>query len=507
MTWDFSNVDPQGEAPEIRQAFYSYLNQRIQKFALYYQAWLSVEIEIHSTDAQASFQSLLTAVQFSDYPLYLLIDEYDNFANEVMMVSQRKVSPSRYKALLLTEGSLKAFFKTIKSASSGNGLEKVFITGVSPVLMSDITSAYNVAKDIYFELKFNDLCGFTENEIKDILSQIVKNCGFENDKMIVALRLIKTFYDGYRFNEITDQAIYNPTLALYFLAYFQEYCQFPRLMLDNNLAMDRGKLSYLSSLLNGKSVILQALNENPPLSLLELANRFGLHDMLNTSKDNSFIISLLYYLGILTLNGETELGKLRFKIPNLVVRKLYVERLFETFLPEETERFQAHLLAEDFYQTGDLQPICDFMEQRYFRVFDNRDYTSANELTIKTAFLTVLFDDVFYIMDSELPLQGRYADLTMMIRPGRHHSPIYDFILEFKYLSLSQVGLSGEKVRELSIDELKALVLVKQKLGEAKKQLFDYQTRLESKYGDSLKLQLISVAAVGFERVVWEKVL
>ena len=150
MTWDFSNVDPQGEAPEIRQAFYSYLNQRIQKFALYYQAWLSVEIEIHSTDAQASFQSLLTAVQFSDYPLYLLIDEYDNFANEVMMVSQRKVSPSRYKALLLTEGSLKAFFKTIKSASSGNGLEKVFITGVSPVLMSDITSAYNVAKDIYF---------------------------------------------------------------------------------------------------------------------------------------------------------------------------------------------------------------------------------------------------------------------------------------------------------------------------------------------------------------------
>ena len=351
------------------------------------------------------------------------------------------------------------------------------------------------------------MCGFTENEIKDILSQIVKNCGFENDKMIVALRLIKTFYDGYRFNEITDQAIYNPTLALYFLAYFQEYCQFPRLMLDNNLAMDRGKLSYLSSLLNGKSVILQALNENPPLSLLELANRFGLHDMLNTSKDNSFIISLLYYLGILTLNGETELGKLRFKIPNLVVRKLYVERLFETFLPEETERFQAHLLAEDFYQTGDLQPICDFMEQRYFRVFDNRDYTSANELTIKTAFLTVLFDDVFYIMDSELPLQGRYADLTMMIRPGRHHSPIYDFILEFKYLSLSQVGLSGEKVRELSIDELKALVLVKQKLGEAKKQLFDYQTRLESKYGDSLKLQLISVAAVGFERVVWEKVL
>jgi hypothetical protein len=171
-------------------------------------------------------------------------------------------------------------------------------------------------------------------------------------------------------------------------------------MLDNNLAMDRNKLSYISKLLHDEKLLFQALNENPPLSLLELANRFGLDEMLSkTTKDNGFIISLLYYLGILTLNGENELGKLRFKIPNLVIRKLYIERIFETFLPKETERFQAHLLAEDFYQAGDLQPICDFLEQRYFRVLDNRDYKDANELTIKMAFLTVLYDDVFYVMD------------------------------------------------------------------------------------------------------------
>jgi hypothetical protein len=216
---------------------------------------------------------------------------------------------------------------------------------------------------------------------------------------------------------------------------------------------------------------------------------------------------LLYFFGILTLNGETDIGELRFKIPNLVVRKLYVERLFETFLPQKTEREELQFKAKRFYQTGDLQPICDFMAQRYFKVFDNRDYTSANELTIKTAFLTALYNDSFYIMDSELPLERRYADLTMLVRPEcRSNSPLKNFILEFKYLSLSEVGLSGEKAREHSVDGLKSITAVKQKFAESEKQLLDYQTRLISKYGDALPLQLISVVAVGFERVVWQTV-
>jgi hypothetical protein len=335
---------------------------------------------------------------------------------------------------------------------------------------------------------------------------------------------MQQFYDGYCFSERVDELIYNPTLALYFLKYFQQNCQFPRLMLDNNLAMDRGKLTYISRLLNGEAIIFKALNETPPLSLSELANRFGVDDMLDASQDPTFIVSLLYYLGILTFNGETEFGDWCFKIPNLVVRKLYVDQLFEKFLPQKTERYEVREFAKQFYQSGDLQLVCDFMEQRYFRlsaerthsaeqsaqrswgVFDNRDYGSANELTIKTAFLTVLFNDVFYIMDSELPLERRYADLTMIIRPERRKYSLFDFILEFKYLKLSEVELSGEEVRHKSIDDLKALEPVKQKLAESKKQLLDYQSRLVSKYGDLLRLQLISVVAVGFERVVWQRV-
>jgi len=395
----------------------------------------------------------------------------------------------------------------VKSASSGQGLERVFITGASPILMNDMTTAYNVAKNIYFEPEFNELCGFKEQEIQTVLTQIGKECGFDEEKISQALSLIQTFYNSYCFSEFTSQQVYNPTLALYFLDSFQKNCRYPRRMLDSNLKMDLNKLTYLSRLPNGRAIIQQALEGSPPLVLSLLADRFGIDDMFKKTQSNQFIVSLLYYLGILTMDGETELRKLRFKIPNLVVRKLYVEHLLEMLLPQqEAEREKIHLLAEEFYQSGDLQPICDLMTQRYFKVFDNRDYKTADELTIKTAFLTVLFDDAWYIMDSETVLDRRYADLTMILRPDCRHLPLRNFLIEFKYLKLSDVKKSGAELKELSLSELEDLEAVKEKLAKSEGQLLDYQMRLESKYSDGLKLQLISVVAVGFERVVWKTV-
>jgi hypothetical protein len=504
MKWDFANISPDGDSKQIETNLSDYLNERFQDFANYYQSILQISISINPSNPIASFLSLLRAVRTTPYKLYLLIDEYDNFANEVMM-GTHEISNSRYDALTSAESFLKTLFKVVKSATSGQGLERVFITGVSPVLMTDITSSYNVAKDIYLRSEFNDLCGFRESELASIINKIAKECNLTSTKAKQGLTLMKDFYDGYCFNYRKTEDIYNPTLALYFLDNFQQECHFPRKMLDNNLAMDRGKLSYVSTLLNGESVIFHALNENPPLSLFELADRFGVKDMLSATKDTQFIVSLLYYLGILTLNGETELGELRFKIPNLVVRKLYVERLFEMHLTK-SEREQTRHLAEDFFKTGELQAICDFMEQHYFKVFDNRDYKLANELTIKTAFLTVLFNDVLYIMDSEFSAGRRYVDLSMIIRPERRKYPIFDFILEFKYISLSDINSSGEEVKGMSIEKLKALTLVKKNAADAKKQLLSYKTSLQKKYGDELKLKLISVVAVGFDRLVWEQV-
>jgi len=464
MTWDFSAVNPQGDVTQIRQTLYDHINDCLKNFARRYQDRLPYPIEVNDNNAISSFESCLTAVQATAYPLYLLIDEYDNFANELMM-GNREISNSRYKTLLTGEGTLKALFKAVKSAASGRGLERVFITGVSPIVLSDMTSGYNVAESISLRREFNDLCGFRDSEIAAVLNQIATECALHQQKVNDALNLMQTFYNGYCFNQPIHELIYNPTLALYFLKNFQQDCQFPSEMLDSNLAMDRGKMTYISQFSLGEQLILQALNETPPLSLSRLANSFGVDDMLHATKETTFMLSLLYYFGILTLNGETDFGELQFKIPNLVVRKLYVERIFEMLLPQKQEREEVHLIAKHFYKTGDLQPVCDFMEQRYFKIFDNRDYKTADELTIKTAFLTVLFDDMLYIMDSEMPLERRYADLTMIIRPERRKLKIHDFILEFKYLSISDVKLSGEKLRKLSIDELKALIPVQKKIG------------------------------------------
>jgi len=506
MTWDFSLVKAQGDIASIEKALYDHVNNAIFDFSIRYENWLKHEIRIDPKNAISSFESLLTAVGPLPYRLYLLIDEYDNFANE-LMIGHHKESPSRYESLLSGEGIVKTLFKAVKSLAGGRGLERTFVTGVSPVVLSDMTSGYNVAEHIYLRREFNDLCGFLDSEIEQALRQIASECELREEKVQQALELMRTFYDGYRFSSRAKDLIYNPILALYFLKNFQQDCEFPSQLLDANLAMDKGKLSYISNLPYGEEVIVQALNENPPLSLKALASGFGVEDVLYAVKDTQFMVSLLYYFGILTLNGEMALKKMRFKIPNLVIRKLYVERLFENFLPQKREREQASALAEQFYQTGNLQPIVEFMEQRYFKVFDNRDYLLSNELTIKTAFLTVLFEDTFYIMDSETELDRRYTDLTLIVRPEQRDSPLINFVLEFKYVGLGQAGLTGEKARNLSIKEIKALPDVSQKFEEAKAQLLDYEKRLKRKYEDALPLHLIGVVALGFDRVVWEKVM
>jgi len=503
MTWDFSVVSSHGEIEQVHQALHEHLNNAISNFATRYQDLLPYSISINSHNAISSFESALTAIGQSSYRLYLLIDEYDNFANEMMMGSQ-ELSKNRYDTLLSGEGLLKTVFKTVKSASAGRGLDRVFISGISPVVLSDITSGYNVAEDIYLLNEFNDLCGFREPEVASVLAQVVKDCDLPPEKANDALTMMHTFYDGYCFSDRTDELIYNPTLTLYFLKFFQRDCQYPRRMLDGNLGMDKEKITYISQLPGGEEVIMNALQEKPPLAVWELASRFGVEDMLYATKDTTFMVSLLYYFGVLTLASKSEIGELVLKIPNLVVRKLYVERIRDMFLPVLADQKESQQAAKTLYQTGDMQPLCKFLERSYFKVFDNRDYSWADELTIKTVFLTVLFNESLYIMDSEAELDRTYADLVMIVRPQMRRYPLKDILIEFKYVSLSAAKLTGKKAKQLDLEKLKALPAVQEKLAESRNQLDKYRLVLESKYGNLLRLRTYSVVAVGFDRLVVE---
>jgi len=499
LEWDFSSVNPMGAAPEIQSRLYHYINGTIKDFALYYKHLLPIEIEIYPDDAQASFQSLLLAVRQTPHKLYLLIDEYDNFANELMM--SRDVSKERYKSLVYGEGCLKALFKVIKSATKGYGLARAFITGVSPVVMSDMTSGHNIAENIDLHPKFNDLCGFTETEIAAVLKQIVRYCGFPDDEAAKALEMMKRYYNGYRFTYGNAAYSYNPTMAIYFMKYLQETGEYPKEMLDDNMAMDRGKLAYIAGLPGGGKVIQKAVDSEKPLTVSVLARRFGVEDMLYADKDNTFMASLLYFFGILTFGGVTTIGTHILQVPNQAVRGLFLERLRTMLLPD-TKRNDMVRVAETFYNTGALKPVCAFIEQNCFKAFDNRDYRWANELTVKTAFLSLLFNDTLYITDSETALERNYADMTLIVRPDKRQFQLLDFLFEFKYVSLKDNNLSGDKVRVMTDAELKTLTPVKHKFAEAEAKLKGYRQTLEAVYDDKLRLRCYSVVSIGFDRLV-----
>ena len=512
MRWDFSLVQAQGEVAAIEAALHQHLNDCISAFRQRYADRLPVPIVMQPDNALSSWRSALSAVSQTPYKLYLLIDEYDNFANEVLM-ADRDGSRDRYQALLYGEGLLKTVFKAVKAAAGGMGLDRVFITGVSPVVLSDMTSGYNVGENIYLLPHFNDLCGFTEAEVGTVLAQLATKGKGKGEgegeggdwSPAEALATMRTFYNGYRFSEDATESLYNPTLSLYFLKALQQQGQYPRRMLDENLAMDRNKLLYIARLPQGEDLLIEALSGDDRVLIPELIQRFGVEDVLRAVKDQPFMASLLYFFGILTLAGLTSFNECRLRIPNLVARGLYVERLREGWLTDPRDQRDLPALVRRLGQQADLEPLAEFIEQRYFRVLSNRDYRWSNELLVKFAFLTLLFDDRLYMAVSELETDRGYADLALILRPDMRRFQALDLLLEFKYLGLKALGLSGEEVRGQSREALAALPAVAAKLDEAAAQAADYGATLRVRHG--LKdLRAFAVVALGVERLVWRAV-
>jgi hypothetical protein len=438
------------------------------------------------------------------YRLYLLVDEYDNFANEVLMAGQSG-SQERYQDLVEGEGMIKTLFKVVKFALGGRGIERVFLTGVSPVVVHDITSGFNIVKNITHETDVYDLCGFHETEVRQCLDQIAQVCDFSAAQTAEAMRMMQTFYNGYRFSLDEEARLYNPTLVFYLLDYLQNYCRYPRKILDNNLTTDRQKIRYVAKISSGDEMISTIVNDTAPLVIPELVERFGIHHILFGDKDTPYMASLLYYLGVLTLGGETDRGHILLTVPNLVVRTLYVEQLKDMLLPPGTHD-EAYHVASAFFGEGTMGAVCDFIERTYLPLFDNRDYSWLNELTIKTLFLTLLSDDRHYIVTSEHAVERQYADVTLIVRPDMRKYKLLDFVIEFKRVTLEQMNRSGAEVRALEQTALRACAPVQAALAQARAQLANYRQALEKNSREPLRLRCFSVVAIGYERLVWEEV-
>ena len=504
LKWDFSMVSPQGDSECITRSLFAHINGEIAVFAEKYSSYWQHPIEIDKDNAIASLRSVLGAVQQTSHKLYLLIDEYDNFANEIVMGSSLELGKRRYQELLQGEGILKTVFKAVKAAAAGRGLDRVFITGVSPLVLSDMTSGYNVAENIFLNSEFNDLCGFTESEIRETLQDLVQTSSAELPTVQDILALMRSCYNGYCFMETDErpqERVYNPTLALYFLKKLLHDGRYPSNMLDDNLAMDRGKLSYIAALPQGAELIQTAIEHHSPLAIETLVQRFGIEDIIYGKKDEAFMISFLYFFGILTLEGRDDFGDLTFGVPNQVILRLYLHQLRECLLPNwdaATERNRVRA----FYREGAFQPVCEFIEQRILPTLSNRDYAQVNELTVKTAFLLLLFNDHLYHIESEASAGRGYADLTLLVRSDCRRYNLLDWVIEFKYVSLKSLGLSGEELKQLTREQYTELPLVREAIAAAELQLRRYAGDLRQKYGGVLNLRAYAVVSLGLERLV-----
>ncbi len=517
LPWDFSEINPDppqrgvnagisSRTQRLANEIHSYLLGTVKGFVSDYRAHLPRTVAIEA-DAVRTLDNLLAAIRQTPYRLYLLIDEYDNFANEVLTADQ-----DAYEELVHSDGPFKFLFKWVKAALGGKGVDRLFITGVSPLVMSDVTSGMNVARNVYLKPELAGLCGFTEKEVADLIERVLDERGDGRVAAEDARRMMREWYNGYRFALGIPGKVYNPTLVFYFLLEVLEGGRFPRQMLDSNLAADESKLDYLAQLAVGRSggdstagqdMFVDLIHADKPLKVHQLRDRFTLKELLEKSaQDVSFFGSYLFYFGMLTLNEETEQQILELAVPNQVMHGLYVERLRRILMPLGASRSAADAALFTFLQDGALEPLLDFVEATLFPLFSNRDAVWANELTVKTLFLTLLWNDRSYVTHSEPEVGRRYADLCLLRRPDARASGLSDLLFEFKRLSLRELGMSGEEVKATSRSSLMKLDKVARALDQAEAQLAAYAAALERSRGDFLKLRRYAVVALGFERLV-----
>lgn len=231
------------------------------------------------------------------------------------------------------------------------------------MLLSDLTSGFNTATDISLERQMHGLCGFTEAEVAQLAQQVGADCGFPAEQIEQMITTMRTFYNGYTFLPDTQEAFYNPTLTLYFLDKVQLDQSPSAELLDVNLSMDKNKLEYIAARPRGDQLIQQLLEEQPDVSIQRIFNRFSLKDLVKPKLGIESLASLLFYFGMTTIAGRDEQGKLRLRIPNLVTHGLYFEQLRELLLPDEFDQDEGRDLAQHLCHTGEMQPLCDFIQR------------------------------------------------------------------------------------------------------------------------------------------------
>jgi len=354
--------------------------------------------------------------------IYVLVDEYDHFANELVAfrLEEFKTSVSR-------NGFVRKFYESIKTATGDGVVDRIFITGVSPLTLDSLTSGFHIGKHLSLDIQFHQMMGFTEQEVAEILTGV----GMEESNLPATLADLRQWYNGYLFNSKAKTKLYNPDMVLYFASEFSRTREYPEELLDINIASDYGKLRDLFRVEGQEVQNLAVLNEliTEGQVSAQLTRQFSFEK--DFTRDD--LISLLFYLGIVTIKAA-ELSRFIFEPPNFVITQLYF-----TYFQQIVLR-RAALRADDLRiydrvlklaQENDIAPLIEAVESILLQL-SNRDAVGFDEKYVKAVFAALLYPTQIYTVISEYETDRRYVALLLTRRPPI--DPNYQFAFELKYL-------------------------------------------------------------------------
>ncbi|NBC09418.1 MAG: AAA family ATPase [Bacteroidetes bacterium] len=368
--------------------------------------------------------------------LFVLIDEYDHFTNEIIAFNY-----DDFKAIVSQNGFVRKFYEVLKQGTGAGVVDRIFITGVSPVTLDSLTSGYNIGTDLTLDFNMHDFMGFTEAETASLLQM----AGVPEGELPGVMADVRAWYNGYRFNSEVDHQLYNPDMVLYFAAAFAQYGKYPTKLLDANVASDYGKIRRMLRV-GDKERNYQLLEE----VLQQESVREPITELFSFEKQwtRGDFASLLFYLGLLTIKGS-ELGFMDFHVPNYVIKGLYYDFFQQVLLQRaalQADELRLNQRIASLALENDMHPLAEALETVLQRL-DNRDARGFNEKAVKIALLSLLVPAGVYAVYSEYAIGQGYADVALFRRPPILQ-PKCQHLIELKYLQKSERSKLEEKADE-----------------------------------------------------------
>ena len=454
---DFSKIG--GGIDELSQKFDAYSAVQLDEFLNRYREYYDDEFAARFLAAEKGLDKLhmLDArARRLGYPLYLIIDEYDNFTNVVLNEQGNEI----YHAITHASGFYRDAFKNYKGM-----FDRIFMTGVSPVTLDDLTSGFNIGWNISTNPFFNGMLGFSEEDVRTMMRDYQEAGQLKGD-VEEMIEEMKPWYDNYCFAEDSlnrDPKMFNCDMVLYYLRNRIQLGISPKQMIDPNTKTDYNKMKKLIQLdrLDGnRQGVLRKITEEGKI----LTNLFLSFSADELTKPEIFP-SLLFYYGMLTIIG-TRGNLVVLGIPNNNVRKQYYEYLLEEYQKHEhINLVDVEILFNDMAFDGDWYPVLDFIACAYK---DNSSVRSSieGERNIQGFFTAYLSINAYYLTMPEVELNHGFCDMFLMPDLQRYPEIEHSYILELKYLpkdkfetqataqwdaAVEQIHgyAGGEKVRQL----------------------------------------------------------